>query len=80
MAIKHMTIDPTSGIREMQINTTLGFHFSPTFKPTKFQKFDKCVGKKNCSQAGERINWYNQYGGQFVNIYLKYKYIHSLRK
>lgn len=27
-------------IREMQINTTLGFYFSLVIKPTKFQKFE----------------------------------------
>lgn len=39
---------PTSLIiSEMQLNTTLRFHFSPTIKQTKFQKFDEHVHQKN---------------------------------
>ena len=48
MAIEHMCFVT---IREMQINTTLGFHFSLVTKPTKFQKFDEHVDQKlqsNC--------------------------------
>lgn len=44
MAVKHMKRYSISVIiREMQINTTLGFHFSPIIKPTKFPKFDKSI-------------------------------------
>lgn len=47
MGVKHMKRYPTSVIiREMQINPTLRFYFSPIIKPTKFSKFEESIGKK----------------------------------
>jgi hypothetical protein len=71
MAKKHMKKCPPSlAIKEMQVNTTLRFHFTPiriaVLKNTTKNKCWLCCRKKEPSHtASGNVNYYNHFGKQY---------------